>query len=146
MPTSKGDAYTLATVIVPPAMPAGDFELWKIYRDTVDPQADLYFNVRVGPHAPYPGSTPANLATMWEDLTRRRIDLVIDSDTTTTVVELHVGSGPSAVGRLLGYMADLTADNPFRHDPTGELVTDRDDDTARRLCDTLNLKFTVLPL
>lgn len=146
MPTSPGPAYQLDQVRTPPAMPPGDLDLWNIYKNTVDPTADLYFNVRVGPPAAHPTDTPDNLAQMWQDLTRRRIDLVIDSDTETRVVELHIDSGPSAVGRLIGYLHDLQTDNPFRHEPTAELVTNRDDDTARRVCDTLGIKFTVVTL
>jgi hypothetical protein len=120
-----GKAYGLDFAGHPAHMSAIDFVLWRRLRARGDFVFDrVFFDVGVGAGAVPDGEVSVEVAVAWRRLTRHRIDVVGETASGWTLVEIRGAAGPGAIGSLLTYRSLWRDDPPDDRPVHLVLVTD----------------------
>lgn len=145
MAIDLGRPFSPDYVGVPVGMPPADLQLWRRWRQRADFGVDAwYFNVRVGEGAGSPVDTTPALASMWLQVTQKRIDVVGRGATNTWIIELHSGANASAVGRLQLYRLLWEANDPWKHRNHYWLISDNIDSERDQLAQSVNLSVLIV--
>ena len=120
-----GEPYGADFAGHPAHMSAIDFVLWRRLRARGDLVFDrVFFDVAVGRGVDSAPDVAAGIRAAWARLTRLRIDVVSESASVWTLVEIRGAAGPGAIGSLLTYRSLWRDDPPDDRPVNLVLVTD----------------------
>lgn len=129
----------------PPRMSDEDYRIWLRWWPTVQQFAlRMWFDVGLGTVDSIPPGTSAELTFMWERNNQKRADAIIEGLTDILLVELRHAASLNAIGRLLGYLDLLQADNPWTKPIVALLVTDREDRDVRATATARGIRYAVV--
>jgi hypothetical protein len=103
----------------------------------------VYYDVGLGGQTNVPPGTPPAQAMMWQRVTQKRIDVVIETNIFWKIIELRHNASASAIGRLLMYNQMWKQDPPDSKDVFLYLVTDYPDKDVSDAARTLNIMYLV---
>lgn len=130
---------------IPPAMPSGDFEIWERYREiAAELFQRVYFNVRVGEPIPVDETLPPEIIVMAVATSRRRIDVVGETEKIWWLVELKYNAGTEALGQILMYKALWKSDPPDDRPVATVIVSDRANKDLSLACKIYGVELLVV--
>jgi len=126
----------------PPHMSKEDFEIFKRGKALLFQNAvNIYYDVGLGGQTDIPEDTEDSLKSMWNKITQKRIDVLIETADQWHIVEIRPRATSTAAGRLLQYkdmwLADPQDSKPFKL----ILMTDTPDPDLIPLLKTLNIEL-----
>ncbi len=118
--------------------------IWNKARATLlDKATAVYYDVGLGGQTEVPPGTPPEQALMWQRVTQKRIDVVIETENFWKIIELRAAATASAIGRLLMYKDMWKGDPPDKKDVILYLVSDLQDGDVMRTASALEIIYLV---
>ena len=109
----------------PAHMSALDWILWQRFRKThLLNFSRVYYDVAVGAGSAAAEHAGTAVGEAWQRITRQRVDVVGESVSTWTIIELRAAAGPGALGSILTYAHLWNANPPDIRDVELWLITD----------------------
>lgn len=128
-----------------PHMSVKDTEIWNRFIDKF-PTAykTCQYDFHVGDTAPFDTTIDGSGVANQDMLYRLRIDVIGQTDTKVSVIEIKPKAGPSSIGQLQSYTALYERDK-FTNKPIDMiLVTDQEMQNMDWLCKDANIKLIVV--
>ena len=129
----------------PPHMSSNDFEIWMSYREILPEEIKiLYFDVAVGDPVLFAEGLEEEMQRVVNQVTRRRIDVVAETDKEWVIIELRWNAGPGAIGSVLTYQELWKMDPPDNKPVKTRIVTNYPDINILKACKALNIELEVV--
>ena len=129
----------------PAQMSTNDGVIWARFRDTASQYyRNLYFSVLVGDPTMWSEGLEEEMVRVVEHASRRRIDVVGETDTEWHLIELRMNAGPGAIGSVLTYKT-LWEASPLDEKPAIPIIiTDVTDSNLAFACQKLGIKLILV--
>lgn len=129
----------------PQQMSANDYEIWITYRIILPVLIKtIYFNVPVGDPILFSEGLEEDMARVVNAVSRRRIDVVGETDDAWHLIELRWNAGPGAIGSVLCYKALWDEDPPDQKLVIPVIVTNYTDENLIRACKKYGIIMQVI--
>lgn len=129
----------------PPHMSSNDFEIWMSYREILPEEIKiLYFDVAVGDPTLFSEDLEEEMQRVVNQVTRRRIDVVAETDKEWIIIELRWNAGPGAIGSVLTYRELWKMDPPDNRPVKTTIVTNCPDINIIKVCKSLGIELEVV--
>lgn len=144
MPTTLGDKYHPQWAGYPPHMSREDYPLWinskvSLLKDALS----IYFDVGLGGQTEVPPGVAPSYALMWQRVTQKRIDVLVEATDSWRIIELRNEATSSAIGRLLLYRDMWLRDPPDSRPLKLYLVTNLPDPDVKTTAEALGIIYMV---
>lgn len=145
MPVDLGAEFPIDFAGVPPHVSQDDLVLWETFRRlSASEFRRFFFDVALGRgQDPGPNVAPS-VAAAWRRLTRFRADVVGDTETEWTIIELRPNAGPGAIGALQVYTTLWRQEPPDGRPLRALLVTDDCTDDIRVVASLAGIEIRCL--
>ena len=145
MPTVLGRRFPPTTGIYPPHMSPEDFKLFKRWGIAAFKEAiNVYYDVGLGEGAPAPENTDPSMRLMWQKVTQKRADVIVEYLNHVDIVELRFNATSNAIGRLLSYQMLWLDDPPIAKLTFFNLVSNRFDPDLERLAGQHDIRYLIV--
>lgn len=125
MAVELGPEFPVTFAGTPPHVSQNDLVLWEQFRRFFASEfRRFFFDVALGRGQDPGPNIPLGVADAWRRLTRFRADVVADTETAWTIIELRPNAGPGAIGALQVYTTLWNQGPPDDRPVRGLLVTD----------------------
>lgn len=145
MPTILGREYPPKVQVFPPHMASEDLPIytrWAI--DGLKGALRQFFDVGLGLGAdPIPGISQP-IRNMWEKVTQKRADAVIEYENHVKLIEFRHMATANAIGRVLTYHALWKDDRVIPKAVELYLVTNHGDRDVERMCKLFDITYMVV--
>lgn len=145
MSTVLGRRVSPVSPFYPAHMSPEDFKLFKRWKaDALKLAINVFFDVGLGEGIGPGDVTDPVMLKMWQKITQKRADVVVEYLDHVDIVELRFNATSNAIGRLLSYRM-LWDDAPAIDKPTFiVLVSNRYDLDLERLAGIHNIRYTIV--
>lgn len=131
---NPNDTFSATWKGSPPGMPAGDYEVWRIFRDFGATRWDAFaFDVELWNGAAPLIDGPPEIQKMWARNTARRIDCVGWRDNLCSILEVRTAAAWQTFGQIQGYAALWPLNYPTLPVEQLWIVTDQMADDIRQV-------------
>ena len=145
MSTLLGRRFPPTTGIYPPHMSPEDFKLFKRWGiDALKDAINVYYDIGLGEGAPADIVIEDNLRLMWQKITQKRADVVVEYLDHVDIVELRFNATSNAIGRLLAYQMLWNDEPPIAKETFIVLVSNRFDPDLERLAGQHNIRYLIV--
>ena len=145
MKPNLGEAYSPDWAGQPAQMSANDGVIWARFRDDIpEYYRNLYFSVLVGDPTMWSEGLEEEMIRVVEHASRRRIDVLGETDTAWHIIELRMNAGPGALGSVLTYKSLWEADPPDKRPVFPIIITNATDANLEFACQKLNIKLILV--
>jgi len=145
MKPNLGEPYPIDWGGRPVQMSSEDYEIWTRFmaREPSIYKA-FYFSVLVGDPAMPTKDLEPEMARVVEHASRRRIDVVGETDDGWEIIELRNNAGPGAIGSVLAYKVLWEADPPDERPVTPIIITNTADANLYYACTVLEIPLLLV--
>lgn len=145
MPTKLGAAFARDFTGLPTHMSTMDYAIWTRYRKQLDPAwFAMYFDAGLGDGRDPGKVNDATLTGMWETITQKRADVILQGPGRVRILELRENAQANAIGRLLTYQMLWLRDPVLKGTLELELATNIRDPDVADMCALHHIVYTVL--
>ena len=145
MPTVLGRRFPPITTTYPPHMSPEDYKLFKRWMiDAFRSAINVYYDVGLGEGSPSGMELDPSMLKMWQKVTQKRADVVVEYLEYVDIVELRFNATSNAIGRLLSYRMLWQDDPPINKTAFFSLVSNRFDPDLERLAGEHNIHYLIV--
>ena len=145
MPTILGRRFPPTPAIYPPHMSPEDYKLFKRWTISAFKLAiNVFYDVGLGEGIGPGTETDPTMLKMWQKITQKRADVVVEYLNHVDIVELRFNATSNAIGRLLAYRMLWQDDPPINKTAFFNLVSNRFDLDLERLAGEHNLHYLIV--
>ena len=145
MKPNLGEAYSPDWAGVPAQMSSNDTAIWTRFQN-IAPQyyKACYFSVLVGDATMWSEGLDEDMTRVVEHASRRRIDVVGETEEAWHIIELRQNAGPGAIGSVLTYKILWEADPPDDKPVFSIIITNTTDSNLAFACQKLGIKLILV--
>ena len=145
MKPNFSESYSPDWAGFPVQMSANDGEIWARFRNILPEfYQRLYYSVLVGDPTMWSEGLEEEMIRVVEHASRRRIDVVGETDTEWHIIELRMNAGPGALGSVLTYKVLWEADPPDNKNVVPIIITDTTDSNLAFACQKLGIRLILV--
>ena len=140
MKPNLGESYPLDWEGRPAQMSSEDYEIWvRFVGSETAIYQKVFFSVLVGDPAMPTEGLDEGMARVIEHASRRRIDVVGETEDSWHIIELRNNAGPGVIGSVLTYKVLWEADPPDERKCTPIIITNTADINLAFVCRKLEI-------
>lgn len=145
MPTVLGRRFNPTSLFYPAHMSPEDYKLFKRWKVTALKLAiNVFYDVGLGEGIGPGNETDPSMLKMWQKITQKRADVVVEYLNYVDIVELRFNATSNAIGRLLSYKMLWDDAPPIDKVTFVNLVTNRFDPDLERLAGMNNIHYIIV--